>query len=167
MKSFIQNKKSHIQIKFSLLCQTERNQKIAIIPKDCLHFASCFCLSYVLRIKANVKEQMYKTLCNICFWNSYKCILILNSYKQSNALFASLHQKFALIANRKLREAFRKNKRLTLRSHKAKMLEKSCFLTLWIRISNGWNTWGHLMGVGGWLVQNASFKIAAKQCLRL
>ena len=45
------------------------------------------------------------------------------------------------------------NKRLTLRSHKAKTLEKSLFLTLWIRITNGWNTWGHLRGG----VQNASF----------
>ena len=29
---------------------------------------------------------------------------------------------------------------------KQKCLKKACFLTLWIRITNGWNTWGHLMG---------------------
>ena len=31
------------------------------------------------------------------------------------------------------------NKRLTLRSHEAKTLEKACFLTLLIRITIGWN----------------------------
>ena len=40
------------------------------------------------------------------------------------------------------------NKRLTLRSHQAKMLEKACFLTLWIRITNGCNK-EYLRG--GWL----------------
>ena len=70
---------------------------------------------------------------------------------------------------------------------KQKCLKKDCFLTLWIRITNGLNReWGGV-GVGtkcfiqnsheakfrtlydtwGGLVQNALFKIAAKQSLRL
>ena len=55
------------------------------------------------------------------------------------------------------------NKRLTLRSHEAKTLEKASFLTLPIRTTNEWNKeclrGGELRG------QNALFKIAMKQCL--
>ena len=72
------------------------------------------------------------------------------------------------------------NKRLVLRSHEAETLEKARFLTLWIRITNGWNkkwlcftydsheaifrTLNDTWGGGG---QNALFKKATKQCLRI
>ena len=56
------------------------------------------------------------------------------------------------------------NKRLTLRSHEAKTLEKASFLTLPIRTTNNWNK-ECLRGVGELRGQNALFKIAMKQCL--
>ena len=55
------------------------------------------------------------------------------------------------------------NKRLTLRSHEAKTLEKASFLTLPIRTTNEGNK--ECLRGGDVRGQNALFKIAMKQCL--
>ena len=55
------------------------------------------------------------------------------------------------------------NKRLTLKSHEAKTLEKASFLTLPIRTTNEGNK--ECLRGGDVRGQNALFKIAMKQCL--